>query len=420
MGELRLPVHGQTGIVCRFVSIQWTAMPPPLTPAFEAALSGPTLVKLVLSAPSPDSKSRGDALPTRYTVRCVQLKDGLHLQWTARVGTQEKHENLSVRESLSRVEQLFPRVFREANLLTTTTDFQFRSRDGASVKGTEKATQRTPPPVAHNREKQYLIREGQPCPFLEAIGVMTTEGRVRASMSHKFHQINRFLELVNDIVPHLPPTGELRVVDFGSGKSYLTFALHHLLTKVQQREVRILAIDQNQDIIETCRGLCERLELDGIQFLAQPIGQVQHKEPVHLAVALHACDVATDQALTQAVRWQSDVILAVPCCQHEVARSIASEPLELLLKHGILKERLATLATDALRAAALEMAGYRTQILEFVDLDHTPKNLLIRAVKRHAADPETQTLAAQQYASLKSHLGLSTLATDQIPFPPAV
>ena len=194
------------------------------------------------------------------------------------------------------------------------------------------------------------------------------------------------------------------------GKSYLTFALHHLLTKVQQRAVRILAIDQNQDVIETCRGLCERLQLDGIEFAAQPISAVEQTEPVHLAVALHACDGATDQALAQAVRWQSDVILAVPCCQHEVARSIASEPLDLLLRHGILKERFAALATDALRAAALEAAGYRTQILEFVDLDHTPKNLLIRAVKRR----EGEVVSSESYAALKFHLGLTTLATDQI------
>ncbi len=387
-------------------------MPPSLTPAFEAAVAAQTLVKLVLSAPKAGTKSNVEPPPTRYTVRMIQLKDELQLQWTARIGTQEKHENLSVRASLSRAEQLFPQVFREANLLTTASDFQFRSRDGASVKATEKATQRTPPPVSHNREKQYLIPDGQPCPFLEAIGVMTAEGRVRASMSHKFHQINRFLELVHDIVPHLPPEGPLRVVDFGSGKSYLTFALHHLLVTVKQREVHILAIDQNTDVIETCRGLCERLQLDGIEFAAQPISAVEQTEPVHLAVALHACDGATDQALAQAVRWQSDVILAVPCCQHEVAKSIQSEPLDLLLRHGILKERFAALATDALRAAALESAGYRTQILEFVDLDHTPKNLLIRATRSRSA--EAGRTASSEYEALKSHLGLGSIQADGI------
>jgi Methyltransferase domain len=188
--------------------------------------------------------------------------------------------------------------------------------------------------------------------------------------------------------------------------------LQHLLVKVHQRDVKILAIDQNADVIETCRGLCERLELGGIEFAAQAISAVEQSEPVHLAVALHACDGATDQALAQAVRWQSEVILAVPCCQHEVARSIGSAPLDLLLRHGILKERFAALATDALRAAALEAAGYRTQILEFIDLDHTPKNLLIRATKRPTG--EASDLAQESYHQLKSHLGLTTLATDQI------
>lgn len=383
-----------------------------LSLALEAAVQSQTLVKLVLSAPKPGAKPLPERQPSRYTVRCVQLKDGLQLQWTARVGTQEVHENLSLNHSLSRLESVFPMTFREANLLTTAADSQFRSRDGVAVKASQKSTQRKPPPVSHNREKQYLIPEGQPCPFLEAIGVMTEDGRVRASMTHKFHQINRFLELVHDIVPHLPKEGQLRVVDFGSGKSYLTFALHHLLARVEQREVRILAIDQNADVIETCRGLCERLQLEGIEFVAQPISAVEQTEAVHLAVALHACDGATDQALAQAVRWQSDVILAVPCCQHEVALSIQSEPLELLLRHGILKERFAALATDALRAASLEAAGYRTQILEFVDLDHTPKNLLIRATKRqsHESAAETKT----SYAEFKTHLGLTSLATDQI------
>ncbi len=372
---------------------------------FEAALQQRTLVKLVLSAP--DRKSSDAA--SRYTVRSVALKDGFHLQWTARVGTQERHENLTLSASLSRLTELFPKAFREVNLLTTAGDSQFRSRDGSAVQASHKASQRAPAPAEHNRTKQYLIPEGQPCPFLEAIGVMTPEGRVRAAMAHKFHQINRFLEIVNDIVPHLPVEGLLRVVDFGSGKSYLTFALHHLLTQIHQREVQIVAIDQNAGILETCRGLCEKLRIAGIEFRAAAIGAVQFSEPVDLAVALHACDTATDQALTQAVRWQAQVILAVPCCQHEVAKSIQSDPLQLILKHGILKERIAALATDALRAEALECAGYRTQVLEFVDLDHTPKNLLLRAVRTRTENPERA-----RYDALKAALGLGNLATDAI------
>ncbi|MFO1006257.1 MAG: SAM-dependent methyltransferase [Planctomycetaceae bacterium] len=388
-------------------------MPMTLTQALEAAVRGQTLVKLVLSAPQADSTEALDRPPTRFTIRTVQLKDRLQLQWTARTGSKEVHENLPLKESLVRLESLFPQTYREANLLTTEADAQFRSRNGKTVKARQKSNQRAAPPVSHNRTKNYLIPEGQPCPFLEAIGVMTPDGRVKASMTHKFHQINRFLELVNDILPHLPAEGPIRVVDFGSGKSYLTFALHHLLVGVQQREVEILAIDQNAEVIDTCRGLCERLQLSGIEFAAQSIASVEQSGPVHLAVALHACDGATDQALAQAVRWKSDVILAVPCCQHEVAKSIESAPLELLLRHGILKERFSALATDAMRAAALDTAGYKTQILEFIDLDHTPKNLLIRAVKRREGEASATTSTA--YAELKAHLGLGTLTIDQIP-----
>lgn len=372
---------------------------------FETAFQRQTLVKLVLSAPV--RKSTSDV--TRYTVRSVSLKDGLQLQWTARVGTQERHENLTLKASQARLFDLFPNVFREVNLLTSAGDLRFRSRDGRAIQASQKAAERTPPPLEHNRGKQYLIPDGQPCPFLEAIGVMTPDGRVRAAMSHKFHQINRFLELVNDVVPHLPRDGVLRVVDFGSGKSYLTFALHHLLTRVHHRDVQILAIDQNARILDTCRGLCETLSISGIEFRAEAIGAVELNESVHLAVALHACDTATDQALLQAVRWQAQVILAVPCCQHEVAKSIQSEPLQLILKHGILKERFSALATDALRAEALECAGYRTQIVEFVDLDHTPKNLMLRAVKA-----KTELVSRAKYDALKAMLGLGELAMDSI------
>ncbi len=383
-----------------------------LPQALEAAVRGQSLVKLILSAPQAVASGTVDCPPTRYTIRYIQLKDKLQLQWTARTGSKEVHENLTLKESLARLDAIFPKTYREANLLTTEADSQFRSRNGISVKARQKSNQRVAPPVAHNRTKNYLIPEGQPCPFLEAIGVMTPDGHVRASMTHKFHQINRFLELVNDILPNLPTEGPIRVVDFGSGKSYLTFALHHLLVGVQQREVAILAIDQNTEVIATCRGLCERLDLQGIEFAAQSISSVEQSGPVHLAVALHACDGATDQALAQAVRWKSDVILAVPCCQHEVAKSIESAPLELLLRHGILKERFSALATDALRAAALDTAGYKTQILEFIDLDHTPKNLLIRAIKRR--EGETSATTGTAYAELKTHLGLSSLATDLI------
>lgn len=381
-----------------------------LVDRFQAACANRTLVKCVLSAPL----SAPSAPPSRQTLRLIDLKDGTQVQWSARSGTQEIHKNRTIAQSLLELSALFPTVYQEVNLLLTTEKHHWRARGGAVIAGQVAAESRSAPVVAHNRAKQHLIPEGTPCPFLEAIGVMTPVGQVRAKMAHKFHQINRFLELVNDIVPELAAEGPLRVVDFGSGKSYLTFALQHLLVGVHQRETRILAVDQNAAIIETCRGICQQLSLTGIEFQTAAIEAVTPPGPIDLAVALHACDGATDHALAQAVRWNTQVILAVPCCQHEVARSIASESLEPLLRHGILKERLAALATDGLRVAALEAAGYRTQILEFVDLDHTPKNLLIRAVRRSPADPTAEAAARTRYTTLKSALGLTQLTTDVI------
>lgn len=385
-------------------------MHPPLVMAFESSVHERTLVKLVLSAPPTHDNPARSAVPSRQTVRIVEFKAGLQLQWTARIGKQEVHENLSLEQSCSKLGQLFPSVYREANLLTSQAERHDRSRNGISIQVHQKGASRPAPPVTHNRKKHYLIREGEPCPFLEAIGVMAADGRVYARMQHKFHQVNRFLELVNDVLPHLRPNGQLQVVDFGSRKSYLTFALHHLLTRIHGREVRILAIDQNEDVIATCRRLSNQLHLSGIDFAAQPITTVEHAGPVDLAVSLHACDGATDQALAQAVQWQSQVILAVPCCQHEVARQIASAPLDLVLRHGILKERFAALATDALRAAALQAVGYQTQVLEFIDLDHTAKNLLIRAIRRKLGAMDDEYLAS--YAALKESLGLGAIQTD--------
>src|SRR5262249_36996839 len=212
------------------------------------------------------------------------------------------------------------------------------------------------PEPAHNRTKQYLIPEGVPCPFLIEIGVMTAEGRGEGSMTHKFRQINRFLELVDDIVPSLGTASELRVVDFGCGKSYLTFALHHLLTAIHGRTVRIIGLDRKADVIGHCAEIAARLGCRGLEFREGDIADHREDGPVDLAVSLPACDTATDDALAQALRWKTRVILAVPCCQHELAKTIDSAQLAPLVRHGILRERFAALATDALRSLVLEIA----------------------------------------------------------------
>ncbi|QDT53758.1 Methyltransferase TRM13 [Caulifigura coniformis] len=372
-----------------------------------AAFAENRLVKLVLA--------RSGEQGVKSSARPVAIKGEPRLQWADRRGKQEVHANLTLDESLKRLEREFPSRFHQVNLLTTDADFEFRlGHRGDIIARRGKASSRQPVNVAHDSAKQYLIPEGQPCAFLEAVGVMTADGRVRAAMQHKFRQINRFLEFVNDVYRDLPADGVIRVVDFGCGKSYLTLAIHHLLAVIHGREVDITGIDRTADVVATCRGVAERLELEGLAFEVGEIGSAAIAPPVHLAVALHACDTATDAALAKAVEWQANVILAAPCCQHEVASQMNAPALELLQTHGILKERFAALATDALRAAALESAGYRTQVIEFIDLDHTPKNLLIRAVRRERPEPEARSRWSNRLRELQALLGIPTTAVEAI------
>lgn len=273
-------------------------------------------------------------------------------------------------------------------------------------------TWRSSPPTkvladeTHNRRKQYLIPEDVPCPFLIEIGVMNREGRVLAAKYHKFRQINRFLELVDDVLPHLPADRELQIVDFGSGKSYLTFALHHLLTAIRSRQVQVIGVDRKADVIRDCARIADQLNCQGLSFKHGDIAQFGSIGQVDLMVSLHACDTATDAAIAQAVHWQTPVILAVPCCQHELAASLQVAPaLAAIETHGILKERLAALATDALRANLLDLCGYQTQVVEFIDLEHTPKNLLIRAIRRNPAVARTAA-SLESYRQLVNLLGI--------------
>jgi SAM-dependent methyltransferase len=214
--------------------------------------------------------------------------------------------------------------------------------------------------------------------------------------------VNRFVELVDDIVHSLRPTGTLRVVDFGCGKSYLTFAIHHLLTVLRGREVELVGLDLKEDVIAACSALAERSGARGLRFERGDIAGFDPGADVDLVVSLHACDTATDEALAQAVRWRADAILAVPCCQKEAYRQLESSLLAPLLRHGLAKERFGALVTDALRAQLLELAGYRTQLVEFVALEHTAKNVLIRAVKGNPAGADVRAA----YEELRDSLGL--------------
>ncbi len=237
-------------------------------------------------------------------------------------------------------------------------------------------------PREHNRKKKYLLEEGIPVPFLIDLGVMTKEGSVVKAKYDKFRQINRFLEFVEDILPALPKNRELTILDFGCGKSYLTFALYHYLVTVKGYEVRIIGLDLKKDVIAHCNRLAKAYRYDKLEFLCGDIAEYTGVTAVDMVVTLHACDTATDYALYKAIRWGASVVLSVPCCQHEWNRQMECEPLQSFLRYGIVKERMSALMTDAFRANVMEACGYKTQLLEFIDMEHTPKNILLRAVKK--------------------------------------
>lgn len=365
---------------------------------------------LILSQPLSAQAADGVLRVEKISVRPVEISGRVCYQRAERRGKQEFHQNLSADELLSRARDEVGINFAQADLYTSSADLSLRmsGRNGAQI--TRQKPSRAAPVLAHDRRKRYLIPEGEPCAFMQEIGVMTSAGLVKAAKQAKFRQVNRFLELVDDALPELSPEGTLRVIDFGCGKSYLTFALHHLLKNIRQRDVEILGLDLKAGVVRDCQRIAEKLACPGLRFEVGDIAGYAPAAQVDLVVTLHACDTASDAALAQAIRWGAKVILAAPCCQHEVAGLLSADVLPGMLRFGILKERFAALATDALRAALLERAGYQTQIVEFIDLEHTPKNLLLRAVRRKQPD----TGAAAAFELLKSQLGISEFSLERL------
>lgn len=233
----------------------------------------------------------------------------------------------------------------------------------------------------NNRQKNYILNDGDHLDFLVEQGVMSSNYRVKAAMQHKFRQINRFLEFIKDIESYLPNDRPIHIIYFGCGKSYLTFAVYHYLHNILKKDIYIHGLDLKEQVIIDCNSLAKKLNYDNLFFEIGDISTYNCPYDVDMVMTLHACDTATDYALYNAIKWNAKVILSVPCCQHELNKQIKNEDFSSIFKYGIIQERTSSLFTDALRANILELQGYRTQILEFIDIEHTPKNLLIRAIK---------------------------------------
>ncbi|WP_010500176.1 class I SAM-dependent methyltransferase [Paenibacillus elgii] len=344
---------------------------------------------------------------TKVTVKPVQLKGTLHYQFSTFCGPKVLHDNLAPGAAEAKLNALLVEQFRQGLLQTGESDYQVliskKGKIGILRKPpTKQAVGEAP---AHNRKKNYTLEEGVPVPFLIELGIMNAQGKVLAPKYDKFRQINRFVEMIADILPHLPKDRTLTIVDFGCGKSYLTFAMYHFLKEMQGFDLRVVGLDLKEDVIRHCSALAEKLGYDGLRFLVGDIAKYDELQQVDMVVTLHACDTATDAALEKAVRWDASVILSVPCCQHELFRQVRSDVLGPLLQHGILKERFSALATDAIRAKLLELVGYKTQLLEFIDLEHTPKNILIRAVRSiQPPNPAERAKLAEEYQEFRNFL----------------
>ncbi len=331
----------------------------------------------------------------KVKVRPLMKKDTLFFQLEIFKGNQAFHKNLAPWEALEDI--LF--------YMEDMRQFQMETKKQSctalvSKKGkvSVKTRKRTEPvkmaALSHNREKRYILKEGVYVPFLEDLGVMTREGKIVQSRYAKFRQVNRFLEFVEDVLPELPKDREITVLDFGCGKSYLTFAMYYYLHELKGYDIRMIGLDLKADVIRNCNELSVRYGYEKLKFLEGDIAEYTGETAVDMVVTLHACDTATDYALAKAIRWGAKVILSVPCCQHELNGQIANTVLEPVLEYGLIRERIAALVTDAVRAQYLEREGYRTQILEFIDMEHTPKNILIRAVKTERRRENREALKA--------------------------
>ena len=338
------------------------------------------VMRLIFSNPYKKGK---DGL-IKVTVGPFESNDEIKYQFTYHFENRVAHSNLNVNDSMDEVIALITNIFKQVLVNTDEKEYHILSNKSGKINIIERnmSTAHKEMKLNHNREKQYIIKDNTVVPFLVELGVMNLQGKVLNEKYDKFKQINRFIEFVQDVISEFDQNKTINIIDFGCGKSYLTFAIHYYLTEVLNYKVNIVGLDLKKDVINKCNQIVSKYRMKGIRFQVGDIKDYKETK-VDMVVTLHACDVATDYALYNAIKWDSKVILSVPCCQHELNNQIKADNLSALTEYGIVKERISALMTDVTRAKLLELNGYKTQLLEFIDMEHTPKNILIRAIKRN-------------------------------------
>lgn len=310
----------------------------------------------------------------------LQRKDGCY-QAEKRTQKQAFHQRVEESQLAEYCGRWLSQGFRQLNAWTQEKEYSLKlSKKGKALFGSRKSAQPVKAPEGHNRKKQYLLKEGTVIPPLVDMGIFTKEGKVVQSMYDKYRQINKFIEFVDNAVESSGLT-KIHLIDFGCGKSYLTFVVYYYLVFIRRMEAEVIGLDLKADVIEKCNQAAQKYGYDHLHFQVGDINGYRSPMPVDMVISLHACDTATDYALFNAICWDAKIIISVPCCQHEFCSQMDSQELPILQRYGIVKERTAALMTDAVRGNLLESCGYKTQLLEFIDFAHTPKNILIRAVK---------------------------------------
>lgn len=327
----------------------------------------------------------------KLEIKLINIKLTNVYQFIYYSDTQVFHKNLSLNETIKTFNEEILNNYKNGVIFTTLNDYNLFSNRLKEVSIKKLKPSKIKITQENNRKKNYILPEDTFIPFLYELGIVSEEGKMHNSKYSKFKQVNRYLEFIDDIIDTFNKDEVINIVDFGCGKSYLTFATHYYFKEIKKLNVNIIGLDLKKDVIRDCNKIVEKYNLEGIKFLTGDIKDYISNEKVDMVISLHACDTATDYALNQAINWKSKVIFAVPCCQHEVNKEMKPKTLSAISDYGLIQERIASLLTDLSRAELLKSQGYKTQILEFIDLEHTPKNILIRAVLTNNKDNEALT-----------------------------
>ncbi len=324
---------------------------------------------------------KNETLPKKVDIKKIMLKNKICYQFAYYIDKKVTHENIEdSSQVINKIINIMSENFKQCDILADNSLTILMNKKGNfKITGVKKSTNIDASPLSHNKTKNYILKEGEYIDWLYQLGVMDKNGIVISHKQKKFRQINKFLEMLKDIEENLPKNS--KIIDMGCGKSYLTFAMYHYFNIIKDKNVTINGYDLKKDVVENCNSLAKQFGFKNLKFFNEDIQNIDEKENINMIISLHACDTATDYAIYFGVKLNCDVILSVPCCQHELFKQIKNDTLSSMLSYGILKERFSSLLTDSLRADALKLCGYKTNIIEFIDMEHTPKNIMIKAIK---------------------------------------